>query len=135
MPQQQPKPQKCPRCDGRKKYNHRPCALCHGTGKYPPKPMLFETLIHVAGTVFRAEGRIIQRCAICGVKLFDNYGAPPELGGQGKPKPAKTWVAGDFVEVLERVSDVPTKYVMVGHWNTDPPPENFCLELVEREDR
>lgn len=135
MPTQPPKPKKCPRCQGRKKYNHRMCMLCRGTGQHPAKTILHNSLVHVAGTVFRCEGRVIQRCAVCGVKVVDSAEAPPILDDKGKPVDTKVWVAGDFVELVPRVINTPERLVFVGHWNTDPAPVNFCLELVELSDR
>lgn len=87
------------------------------------------SVIHVAGSSIALDGRLIQRCAICGEKLIDFRDA--DLGQQserGKMELAKIWVPGIFVEV--GLDGRQVSYVCPPG-ESRPPTDLFCLSLVE----
>ena len=89
--------------------------------------------VHLAGTPIGLDGRVIQRCLICGFKLCDSEGsaAPPEPDGSVPVFP--TWEPADWIEVIE---GNPTEFSVFGqseHPQHDASeiPDGCCIDLVE----
>lgn len=76
---------------------------------------------HLAGPTWNFEGRIIQRCAVCGEKLVD---FDPSRCAISEGGTVAVWKEADLIEVegnrSSRVGEYPNCL-----------PDNFCLELVE----
>lgn len=123
----------CYRCNGKKVYNKRPCALCKGLGGVPKSiRTAFTTVCHVADKAFVVDGRVIQRCCVCGFKLFDSRDTPLPVPTTKRPQiDAPWWTPGDLVRVIPGDENKPTRQMMTGHYNTDPLPADFCIEMVE----
>jgi hypothetical protein len=79
---------------------------------------------HVAAAPVNAEGRIIQRCALCGFKLLDSQGVEMHAP-EGQPVPVfTTWEPGRLVKVTADAVQV-----MLPKAKHLPP--DSCLPLVE----
>lgn len=78
-----------------------------------------EYIVHVAGAVVSLDGRVIQRCAVCGLKMFDNkyHGVCP-------------WPPGGYID-LQVLDDDRISGSMVGNIAEGRIPTNNCLVLVE----
>lgn len=128
-----PKTMPCPRCAGKKRYNKKPCQLCKAKGVLTARP-LFVSATHVAGKAHEVNGRVIQRCVICGHKLIDLLVCKQPHDGRGKPA-FWTWGEGDMVRapIDGDQAEAPTgKPALVGHTNSDPLPGDFCIDMVEQ---
>ena len=85
------------------------------------------SVTHVAGPVVNINGRIIQRCVVCGDKLFDNLRMMVMLKEDGTPPNALTFPERHVVTVdggRKTVGgDFADDNVLI--------PADFCLESVE----
>lgn len=81
-------------------------------------------VIHMAGPVMLIQGRIIQRCAICGTKLVDNAGMEMPLNPDGTYPAVCVWPIKRLIEQEDnRFSVLP---------ETNETPDDLCLySLVE----
>jgi hypothetical protein len=85
-------------------------------------------IVHTAGKVVCYQGRFIQRCAICGLKMIDTQGqelAPSE----GQVVSVIHWPEGQFVEEENgkfEAYEMEAWGYSRGRW-----PENCCITLVE----
>lgn len=87
--------------------------------------------VHLAGNAVVLDGRVIQRCLICGEKLCDSLGCMVAPNVDGTVPEFATWTIGAWIEIEgHRSSEI---------GKTESPqfeardiPENCCLELVER---
>ncbi len=82
------------------------------------------SVTHLAGLRVIIEHRVIQRCAICGDKLVDNFVCPMSVRADGTPYTIGTWEDGCLVQVTEGIQ---TRYT-----GAEILPPDFCLELVEK---
>lgn len=78
------------------------------------------SVTHVAGPTVSHNGRIIQRCAVCGEKLADNLGCASSDGT------FCTWADAALVQVDGNQS------TLIGSYFNDDPSDDFCIILVER---
>lgn len=73
---------------------------------------------HIAGLIVKIDGRVIQRCAVCGEKLIDSLNS---ASCDGSPMPV--WQENRFVQVDGN------------YWSLLPEsnelPVDHCLPLVE----
>lgn len=131
----EPKLMPCPRCNGTKRFNKKPCAMCKATGGVAGRPT-FASATHVAERAIDIHGRVIQRCCVCGQKLIDQLVRDQPVDGRGKPKPIFTWTPGDLVHIPldgDQTSATRTgKHVLAGHMNTDALPADFCIDMAEQ---
>lgn len=79
---------------------------------------------HFAGHIVGVNGRLIQRCSVCGLKLADNRNYPLNADGTVAELPA--WEPGHLV----RQEGDPPVWIDLGRVS-DNVPEDFCIELVE----
>ena len=132
----EPKTIPCPRCNGTKRYNKKPCKFCMGAGGITGPRPTFSTVTHVAERAIDIHGRVIQRCCVCGQKLIDALVKNQPADGRGKPKPIFTWAPGDLVRLAidgPQTKEEPAKPpVLAGHFNTDALPPDFCIDMVEQ---
>lgn len=88
--------------------------------------------IHIAAPSVTINGRTIQRCAVCGLKLIDSL-HEVAMNENGTPAPVHTWNLWDMIE-METVDDHTTRTMLVSQ-NTGGVeqryPSNGCLPLVE----
>lgn len=87
---------------------------------------MMDSVTHIAAPHVIANGRTIQRCALCGEKLVDDKGAAMPLRPDGSPDSVGTWEAFRLVRVTAGNPQ---------HWElldeSDRLPEDSCLALVE----
>ena len=88
-------------------------------------------IVHLAGNAVCLDGRIIQRCLICGEKLADNLNCAMPVEPDGSDPVFPTWGIGAWVEIEGNRS------IMVGkserpEMSASEIPDGCCLELVER---
>lgn len=83
-----------------------------------------ESATHLAGPVVVINGRIIQRCAVCGEKLRDNLGEQAPMKPDGSPPEFHAWEEAALVQVAGNRAS------RIGSLNDDLP-DDFCLALVE----
>lgn len=90
-------------------------------------------MIHLAGSVVNIDGRIIQRCLVCGYKLLDVDMKNTVAVGGGIPAGHPL---GMLVEVYEHDPDgLPTIYVPIAATTKstfDKPWDDCCIVLVEK---
>jgi hypothetical protein len=86
---------------------------------------MMDTVTHLAGPHVGVSGRVVQRCCVCGEKLCDNINTAMALNPDGTQPEFPTWKTGSYVRV-ER-----NQHLLVGHWDDDELPADFCLPLVE----
>jgi hypothetical protein len=86
---------------------------------------------HIAGPMVVYQGRVIQRCMMCGLKLIDskNMMGPVSDAADGSLTTVATWEAGDIIRVS--ADSNPTSYFLVGHANQQEPFKDCCIALVE----
>lgn len=81
---------------------------------------------HLTGPVITIGPRVIQRCAVCGLKLVDNVNYPLKTDGTVEAIPV--WQPRCFIR---QEGDPPTWTAVCDLNDDDDVPEDFCLELVE----
>lgn len=86
----------------------------------------YTSVTHLAGPVVTIQGRIIQRCAVCGEKLCDSLNIAAPLEPDGSEPTFLTWQEAAFVQMEGNRTS------LVGNLRTDSVPEDFCLALVEQ---
>lgn len=76
------------------------------------------SVTHIAGIVVKVDGRIIQRCGLCGEKLVDSLGCVTSDGSE-----MPTWKEHTFIHIDGNYCEArePTQQL----------PEDNCLPLVE----
>lgn len=85
-----------------------------------------DSATHIAGPPITVNGRVIQRCSLCGYKLCDNLRVMmPTKEGEETPV-FPTWEVGRLVRVTE---GNPTGYILLPE--TDKLPDDSCIDLVE----
>ena len=83
------------------------------------------TLSHLAGPDVVVEGRVIQRCLICGAKLADSDGVMQPIKPGEEPQ-FPVWPAGQFVRVA---TGNPTHYSLVAAAETELP-DDACTAFI-----
>lgn len=87
--------------------------------------------VHLAGNDVTIEGRVIQRCLICGYKLIDDR-PDHTMVPEGMDCGFSTWPVGHLIEVTEM--DGMTEYVNLGDTKQpsfDAAWSDCCINLVE----
>lgn len=87
------------------------------------------TTTHIAGvpvTLSGRDGRVIQRCSLCGEKLVDSKGMAAPLRPDGTAESMGTWEVCRLVQVEH---GNPTRWSLLPESEKLPP--DSCLELVE----
>ena len=84
------------------------------------------SVTHVAGPVVKLRTRVVQRCALCGEKLFDNAALVTPVRPDGSPADCGVWqerclVHCDTGRMVAGEDFVASKDL----------PGDFCLALVE----
>ena len=90
---------------------------------YARRSQKLSGIVHVTGPVIKVNGRIIQRCALCGVKICDskNTAMPTEPDGSIPIFP--TWESGVLIEEDgNRWSLIP---------DSNQLPDNSCMQFIE----
>lgn len=85
------------------------------------------SIVHLSGPAVCVNGRVIQRCQVCGAKLADSEGVMMPVGALGKPMPFPTWPEGRLIEVT---TGNPTDYRVLVTPDDRKLPDNSCLELA-----
>jgi hypothetical protein len=89
---------------------------------------------HIAGPSITVNGRTIQRCMVCGLKLVDTLGMATPLRPDGTLPELPTWRVDDVVEVYD---GNPVSYHLLGHGDDDnfeyarKVPPNLCIGMIE----
>lgn len=83
------------------------------------------TMTHIAAPHVNMDGRIIQRCIVCGAKLCDSNGVAMPLNKDGTLPTFPTWEAFALVQV--EVGN-PTRYSLLPQ--SDIIPADTCLEFA-----
>ena len=78
------------------------------------------TATHIAGPIMMLNGRIIQRCPVCGEKLID---VQKEGASTFQAWPSGVWV---------RIANGQQVRIKLADDNVKGCPDDFCLSLVER---
>lgn len=89
--------------------------------------------VHLAGNSVTIDGRVIQRCLVCGEKLCDSRGAMAPVTPDGSPTMFATFGVGQLIEV-ERVDEHCTRFLAIGDTETpqfDAAWLDCCIHLVE----
>lgn len=85
-----------------------------------------ESITHIAGCDLNIDGRVIQRCSLCGHKLIDSLNESRPLKPDGTAPKVPTWPVGRLV----RVSGAnPVQSVLAE--DTGKLTEDSCITLVE----
>ena len=84
-----------------------------------------DTLTHIAGVRLDIDGRVIQRCSLCGAKLADSFGSCRVANDDGSVDEYPTWETGRLVQV--EVGN-PTRYSLLP--DSDKLPKDSCLEFA-----
>lgn len=85
---------------------------------------------HLAGTPVVIEGRVIQRCLICGEKLGDSLGVQIAVEPDGDEPTYATWPVGSWVECDGPRSSVVGETASPTFYRPDLP-QGCCVDLVE----
>lgn len=87
------------------------------------------TTVHLAGNRVCIEGRVIQRCLVCGYKLVDSKGmVTPDDDDRGVP----TWEIGHLISVSG--GDGVTGYSDIGDTHQpffEATWQDCCINLIE----
>lgn len=85
------------------------------------------TTVHIAGPSINIdEVIIIQRCAVCGFKLYDSRNGDPILISGTFQKIG--WPLGSYIrEIGNRYEQLPRRPT-----NQEPRPKELCIDLVEQ---
>jgi len=82
------------------------------------------SITHILGSYVSSNARGIQRCAVCGEKLYDSEGTTEFEIQPGFP--------GWLLTILKHGED-PPRIVYTPYYGPGMPmPENFCISLVEK---
>lgn len=100
---------------------------------------LAESITHLAGIPTRIRNRVIQRCQICGEKLYDQLDEHLPHNPDGTPTMHITWAQGYLVRIHISPDGNNTKQVVpikprsdnFGHHTFQKLPPDNCLTLVE----
>jgi len=84
------------------------------------------SVTHIAGADITINGRVIQRCSLCGEKLCDSKGAMGEVGPNGEAPKYRTWEVGRLIRVTFGNPTL-SELLPDGH----KLPEDSCLSLIE----
>lgn len=76
-----------------------------------------DTVTHVAGIIITIGGRTLQRCAVCGEKLYDSGSELP-----GRKFPPSSYIRMSFVEL---------ETTILGNLLEDDIPSDTCVNMVE----
>ena len=85
-----------------------------------------DTVTHIAGNRIIADGRVVQRCSLCGEKLCDSNRVEMPRNADGTMPEFPTWEVGRLVQVT---AGNPTQHLLMP--DTDRLPKDSCLELLE----
>lgn len=88
-------------------------------------------IVHLAGNAVCLDGRIIQRCLICGEKLADNLNCAMPVEPDGSDPVFPTWGTGAWVEIDGNRSSKVGESENPEMWG-EQIPENSCVSLVEQ---
>lgn len=84
---------------------------------------------HIAGLDVAVGGRMIQRCAVCGLKMVDSKNAAVPQNPDGSYDSIGTWKVGELVEHEE---GNPQRWSVIPHIDGAQLPKNACINsLVE----
>jgi hypothetical protein len=91
------------------------------------------TITHIAAPWISINGRLIQRCGVCGEKLIDSKNKTIAIpkgmkGDEGPEKLIGTWQPGALVRAT--VDQNPTQFTLL-HADEGFYPEDGCIESVE----
>lgn len=86
-----------------------------------------ETVSHLAGPWVEFDGRLIQRCLVCGEKLADSKNVAMMLNPDGTTPPAPRFATGHFIQFT--VGQNPRRALDLG--DSEKFPEDSCIALVE----
>lgn len=84
-----------------------------------------ETLTHIAGHVITVNGRVIQRCSLCGAKLFDSKEYVEETTPGEEASKFPVWEMSRLVQVT---AGNPTKYLLLPEAGILP--KDNCIEFI-----
>lgn len=87
---------------------------------------MMDSVTHIAAPFIIANGRTIQRCALCGEKLIDDKNCAMPLKPDGTADSIGTWEAMRLVRVT--VGN-PQRWELLP--DSDKLPEDSCLVLIE----
>lgn len=85
-----------------------------------------DTVAHLAGPEITVDGRVLQRCLICGAKLCDSLGYAAPLNADGSVHEYPTFPKGRFVNVS--VTGSVTGFTVLD--DTDKLPDNWCEQFI-----
>lgn len=90
---------------------------------------MIDKVVHLAGPIVMIDGRLIQRCVVCGEKLLDSKNAmvavPTNRQAEDDTELAH-WEEGYLIEFSG------SQQVALGMFESEGPlPDEFCLSLVE----
>lgn len=91
-------------------------------------------LVHVAGIAMKVQGRLIQRCAVCGEKLCDSRGQAAPLKPDGSPPDPPQAFAESALVRVERFGHLAISKAIGAEKHTDGTskiPDGFCLEWAD----
>jgi len=86
-----------------------------------------ETLSHLAGPTIILNGRVVQRCVICGAKLCDSLNCAMPLEPDGSDPEFPTWPKGEWVQVTTGIPGV-INWTLLG--DLEKIPEDSCIEFI-----
>ena len=84
-----------------------------------------DTITHIAGATITVEGRVIQRCSLCGAKLCDSEGCMMLLEPGKIASEFPTWETGRLVQVT---AGNPTQSILLPE--ADRLPLDSCIVFV-----
>jgi len=85
---------------------------------------------HLAGTPIWINGRVIQRCLICGEKLCDSLNTMSPVEADGSAPVFPTWAVGAWVEFDRNRASLVAETERP-FFAAEDLPEGCCLDLVE----
>jgi hypothetical protein len=80
-------------------------------------------VVHICGTSINLNGRVIQRCCVCGLKLLDTNVQKGYLVESGHYYDVRPWLPGIYL-----IEDGAGKFSVA---EKQPEESDLCLELVE----
>lgn len=87
-----------------------------------------QTVTHFIGPPVAMDGRLIQRCAICGEKLLDIFMPKSGDGANGKVAYVSVWPVGEYLHYSGVDGEDPSLMAKIsGH----ELPADCCISLVE----
>lgn len=86
-----------------------------------------DTVTHISGLAITINGRIIQRCAVCGEKLCDSKGSAAPVNEDGSVPSYPIWEENRLIRVS--VGCNPTRYGLLP--KDQHLPKDSCIDLVE----